>query len=123
MRRFLNSISADAKNLIFNLGGGIIWFLSISMTIVVGSNPIATSICKIVGGVTLMIAAFLQFVGIIEEYFIKEDEMFIAHIKEAKARTLDIVVGGLIWYCVTATFLKIFFGFNFWCVQCNDKYL
>ncbi len=95
MKKFLNSISVDTKNLLFNFVGGIVWFLSIMNVIEIESNPVATSIFKIVGGSTLLVASILLFFETMEEFLIKEDEMFIAHMKEAKAKTLDIVVGGL----------------------------
>lgn len=105
MRKFLNSLSADAKNLLINLVGGIAWFLSILM--VVERNPY-----QIIGSVSLMIAGLLLFFETIEKYLIKEDEMFIAHMREAKAESLGRVTGGLMWYCIMATILWKIFGLN-----------
>ena len=106
MRKLLNSISVDTKILLTNLIGGILWFPSIF--ILVPRAPY-----QIIGSISLIFAGILLLFECLEKYLVKEDEMFIAHMKSAKAKALDITVGGLIWYCITATFLWLLFGLKF----------
>ncbi len=105
MKKFLKSISADAKNLLFNFVGGIAWFLSLFM--VIEKRPY-----QIIGLVALAIAGILLYFEVASDYFVKEDEMFTSHMKEAKAESLNRVVHGLMGYCILTTILSRFFGLN-----------
>lgn len=101
---FLKSFSAKTKNILTNYIGGIAWLFSLFL-VTDKYNSL-----RVIGCISLFIAGIVLLYEACIRYLSKEDEMYITHINEAKAESLNRLVYGLIVFCVLETLLKTFWG-------------
>ncbi len=99
-------MSVNTKNTVFNIIGGITW---------IAACLLFTDKYKylhIIGAIALIISGIILAYEVISEYLIKEDEMYITHMKEAKAAALDRLVWGLMVFFLLATIFSHFKNIN-----------
>lgn len=97
-------LSIVAKNLLFNLIAGAAYMISSVMFID------DSAICRILGSFALMIAGFLGICATWSSLRSGEDqdEMFENHMKSAKAKTLELMTGGLLVYALVVSLISSF---------------
>ena len=95
-------MSVSTKNIVFNIIGGITW---IAACLLFTNKYISL---HLIGAFALFISGITLGYEVISDYLIKEDEMFIEHMKEAKAAALDRMMWGLMVFCILATIFSDF---------------
>ncbi len=98
---FLEKMSVRTKNIIFNIVLGTTFLGSMFMCV----ETVRT--LKVIGSLSLMLTGILVILDAIWTYFINgdEDEMFKSHMISAKAKTLEIITGGLFVYAILSSFI------------------
>ncbi len=99
-----NHLSVAAKNIIFNIVLGLAFVIS-SIRFIEKSK-----MYMLIGGFASLIVGILMLWEVLNQWRDNEnqDEMFRNHMQSAKAKTLDLVIGGLFFYAWLAGIMDTF---------------